>query len=100
MTTKEIKSKFSIYYELKRTDRFKRSLDILLAIHPEITVTVAPPFKCFKSATGKKFKMKIKNTTTGKGRLIVSTKINNVEDRDVFVWRGRTFIGFTLERLL
>lgn len=100
MTTKEIKSKFSIYHELKRTDRFKRSLDILLAIHPEITVTVAAPFKCFKSETGKKFKMKIKNTKTGKGRLVATTKICTVQDANVFFSRGCTYVGYTLERLL
>lgn len=100
MTTKEIKNKVSIYFELKRTDRFKRSLDILLANHPEISVSVAAPFKAYRAKNGKQYKMKILNTKTGAGRLVASTKISKVSDCNVFYSRGCTYSGYTLESLL
>lgn len=100
MTTKEIRNKASIYFKLKITDRFKRSLDILLANHPEITVSVAAPFKAYKAKNGKQYKIKIVNTKTGVGRLVASTKISKVNDSNVFFAKGCTYCGYTLESLL
>jgi hypothetical protein len=100
MTTKEIKSAISIYQELTRTDKFKRSLDILLSSHPEIIIQVAPPFRCYKSEKGKCFKVKIKNVNTGKGRLICKTNTESISDKDVFFAKGCTYHGYTFEKLL
>lgn len=100
MTTKDIKSTLSVFQELPRTDKFKRSLDILLQNHPEISISIARPFKCFTSQTGKKFKVKIKNLKTGNAKLICKTRLKSYSDENIFFAKGCTYMGCSLDYLL
>lgn len=92
MTTKDIRAQVAIYTTLKKTDKFKRAVDLALAQNLPIKILVAPPFRGFvaKLTNGKKatFKVKVKNTNTGSVHFIGRCVTSNHADRKSGVYGG------------
>lgn len=100
MDTKILRLALAPLQELARTNKFKRSLDIAFGQGIPVEIKVAAPFKCFVGKTGKRFKVKIRNTKTGEARLLCSVKIEKHAERREWSAKGTTYVGFTREDVI
>jgi hypothetical protein len=67
----------AIFPDLPRTNKFKRSLDILLANtpHARVTIDVCDAWRCFKLTDGRKFKARF--SFGGKSHFLARTRVRN-----------------------